>query len=85
MSPVIEIVTYLVIGKQRVYPYFAVKRATKKQPALEPGERAVRVVIKTDRKFFEPAGTPTATIDIPEDMLSTPVPDVEVLPYEALE
>lgn len=72
---------YLVFGKRNVQ-HRRFKGATVKQPRLQPGERAIRVKVSIPDKFFEPAGVPTARIEVPEDMLSDPVPDVTVEPYE---
>jgi len=74
----LELTAYLVIGKSNRYPKFAIKRTTLTPPTLQPDERAIRIVLKTDRAFFEPVGFPTATLNIPEDALILPDPTVEV-------
>lgn len=81
----IELTCYLVIGKTDRWPYHSVKRHTLKQPSLKSGERALRLVIKTDKSFFEPAATPTVFLDVPEEALSPPTPSVGVTDYDIAE
>jgi hypothetical protein len=77
-----DTVVYLVFWpKRRGYARYGLIRATHKQPALEPGERAIRLEVNIPDRFFQPAAVPTARLDVPEEMLSPPVPDVTVQPF----
>lgn len=82
MKDEVDVTTFLVLRRSNRHPYVTVDRSSSKQPKLAAGERAVRIVIKVAKVFFEPQGVPTATIRITEDMLTEPVPEVTVQPPE---
>lgn len=56
-------------------------------PALESGERAVRLVCKMPDAVFGPAGIPTVSVDVEEGHVRFPMPEPEVAitPAETVE
>jgi len=78
----IETVAYLVFCRRnKGWPRVRLDRTTLKQPALESGERAIRIVVRIPAKLFEPQGIPTANITVPESLVSEPAIEAEVLPF----
>lgn len=51
-------------------------RTTKTEPPLKPGQRAVRLEVTLPDTAFEPDALPVAFLDVPEDAVRRPGPDV---------